>query len=52
MERRDILALGVAMAVAPSVFAAETGHVAYSPAAYSAALASGKAFLLDFYAPW
>lgn len=52
MERRDFLVLGTALAAAPSMVIARVGHVDYSPAAYSAALSSGKPFLLDFYAPW
>lgn len=53
MQRRTFFALGAALAAAPAMApAADVGHVDYSPAAYAAALGSGKPLLLDFYAPW
>ena len=52
MERRDFLAFGAALAASPALLAAGVDHVPYSPAAYSAALDSGKPVMLDFYASW
>ncbi|MEM7250636.1 MAG: hypothetical protein AAF493_04400 [Pseudomonadota bacterium] len=54
MNRRQLLAtsLGVAVAAALPAVTAGENHVPYSRAAYDDALASGKPFMLDFYASW
>jgi len=52
MNRREFTA-GCALLVATSgVAAAGAGHVDYTPKAYADALATGKPFMLDFFAPW
>ena len=52
MNRREFTA-GCALLVSTSrVAAAGAGHVDYTPKAYAAALATGKPFMLDFFAPW
>lgn len=54
MNRRQLLsASALALAViAPKLFAAEGHAVAYSRELYDQALASGKPFMLDFFASW
>lgn len=54
MNRRDFLSASATLAVLPTVsaFASDAIHVEYSRAAYDAALAAGKPFMLDFYASW
>ena len=54
MNRRRLLALpfgALVLAAGPRAFATG-GHVEYSRDAYEAALASGKPFMLDFFASW
>jgi len=54
MNRRQLLcAPALALAViAPKLFAAEGHTIAYSRQIYDQALASGKPFMLDFFAHW
>jgi hypothetical protein len=54
MRRRSLLCMPVLALVLPlsKVLAGETEPVAYSRAAFDAAVASGKPFLLDFKASW
>jgi len=54
MRRRDILTTGTGaiLALYAGVARAGTEATAYSREAFEKALASGKPFLLDFYAPW
>ena len=53
MRRREMLIATAAMGLLPlSVPRAGIDHVPYTPAAYKAAMESGKALLVDFYAPW
>ena len=53
MHRRQFLAVPslALLAAAPAALAA-SGHTPYSREVYEQARASGKPFLLDFYASW
>jgi thiol:disulfide interchange protein len=54
MNRRQFLSASVLALLVPGATAAasEAYHVEYSREAYQQALASGRPFMLDFYAPW
>jgi len=52
ISRREFLAACAVLAVGGPAFAAADEPVTYSPQAFDAALASGRPFLLDFFAPW
>ena len=53
MKRRDMLSAAALALLAPgAVVQAAPGAITYSKAVYDQALASGEAFMLDFYAPW
>ena len=54
MNRRQLLsasALALVL-VAPRIFAADAYSVAFTRQVYEQALASGKPFMLDFFATW
>ena len=54
MNRRQFLtASGIALALGKSaIVSGSEQHTPYSREAYEQALASGKPFMLDFFAPW
>ncbi len=56
MNRRHFLALTtgsiISTAISTTATADDQAHVEYSREVYEQALASGKPFLLDFYASW
>jgi hypothetical protein len=54
MNRRQLLSVSalVLALVAPKIFAADAHAVDYTRQIYEQALASGKPFMLDFFASW
>ena len=52
MKRRHFLALSATTLLAKTVTASADLSVEYSEEVYEQALASGKPFILDFYANW
>ncbi len=52
MNRRQFLALSATSLLASHVNASDALHVEYSDEVYEQLLASGKPFILDFYASW
>ena len=55
MNRRQLMVTSAALmaaSVTPTFAADSVTHVTYSRAEYEKALASGKPFMLDFYASW
>ena len=54
MNRRQLLSASALalVVIAPTVFAGDAHSVEYTRQGYEQALASGKPFMLDFFASW